>query len=106
MADEQSGGASSDKIETELEEGQFHVTIHAIEFERDQEQYIERVVFQFRLHGGDGWTTLPVTITKLDDSVDEMVKTALSTLYLILASLAETTRRKADLPKISFKDSP
>jgi hypothetical protein len=96
----------ADVLELKFEGDQYHVTLQGIDFERHQDMTIERVVFRFRLHSGNGWTIFPVTITEVGLSLDELWRKAVLTLYSILCTFAEKTRRMEGLPKISFKDAP
>jgi hypothetical protein len=95
---------SEKRIEIELDGSYYRVTLHTIEFERDNSGQVERVVYHFHLHFGAGWTTMPVTVTEFDpDSMDKNFETASDLLYEMIACLAEAMRRKGDYPVLSFK---
>jgi hypothetical protein len=79
------------------------VTLHSIEFERDDAGKVETMIYIFRLHFHDGVASFPVTMTEIDqESMDENWNRAYSVLYQILASLTEFVRREGDYRPLSF----
>ena len=78
--------------------------MHSIEFDRDDQQEAQRLFYNFRLHFGEGYTTIPVTMTEFDEeSMDKNWTAACTILYQILASLTEAMKRKGDYPPLTFK---
>jgi hypothetical protein len=108
MTEVQNGGLK-DVLEIELED-RFHVTLHAIQFQRDQDRELVQILFEFHLHADDGYLPFPVSMTEWKDShgdlysLDDLYKNAFASLYTLLHSFAETTRRREGFQNVSFKN--
>src|SRR5258705_1075110 len=83
------------------------VTLHKIEFDNEFEgndEAAHRTYFVFRLHAGeDARQDYHVTMTEPYDDLVDLEQKAWRELYSLLHNFAEAIRRKADLPKITFK---
>lgn len=93
---------------------QFNIVLEKIEFDEDQyikeddeggEEAFDRVVFQYRLYFGEGYTTLPVTMTSKYKDLADLKRNAEIELYSILSHFAESARRMAGVPLMTFKFS-
>jgi hypothetical protein len=53
--------ADNDSVELEIEliESEYRVTLHQIEFQRDLDHKVQRMVYQFRLHVGTAGQPFP-----------------------------------------------
>jgi len=98
MTDVQNAGR-----ELRLDESQYFAALETVQFERNQYELV-RAVFEFRLHYGEQSIVFPISMPVSDaDSLDAISHNAYQMLQEILCSLAETTSKMYDLPKISFR---
>ena len=92
-------------IEVELSD-EFAITLAQIEFPAGAEEFDQdgnrRAVCLYRLHFGEGWVTLPVTMTEPYSGLDDLRQQADTQLYIILRQLAEWARKRADAQEMSF----
>lgn len=101
--------AESKEFEIELDSG-FQISLEKIEFPSGDEEFDDagnkRVVFIYRLHFDEGWTTLPVTMTNPAETLDDLRKMSELQVYIMLGQLAEVARRKAKSVHMVIVGSP